>query len=339
VTGRSGAKSDNEATVRLADEAFALATLPKRAQGAHKWGVGGVVVVAGGPGYIGAAALTAMGAGRAGAGVINVAVPRSAMSPIATLVPEVAFIPLPEGAIESSSRQVHDAIAAKWSKSKAAVVGPGLGEDEYANALLGALFGRRTARRHSGVGFRHRTDVDPSTGDDGHAALIGTELPVVVDADALNWLSKQDDWSSTIKAGSLVLTPHVGEMTRLTGQTTDEILSDPVSAARQAASKWGQVVVLKHGRTIATDGKTVIEVGEVPPSLATAGSGDVLAGVIGAFLAQGVAPLDAAGLALYLGIRAARRVERKYGALGLVASDLAPAIAEEIAVLEQKRDG
>jgi NAD(P)H-hydrate epimerase len=214
-----------------------------------------------------------------------------------------------------------------------------LGEDEYADALLNVLFGRRAARRPTGVGFRHRTDVDVATSDDEHGALVGADVPAVIDADALNWLAKQPSWSTFVKHGSLVLTPHVGEMSRLTGKEADAILADPVTAAREAAAEWSQVVVLKHGRTVATDGVTALDAGEVPASLATAGSGDVLAGVIGAFLAQGVAPLDAAGLALYLGTRAARRAERTYGMLGLVASDLAPALAEEIGVLEQKRDG
>ncbi|MCC6790346.1 MAG: NAD(P)H-hydrate dehydratase [Thermomicrobiales bacterium] len=323
---------------RTADEAFALQTLPRRAPGAHKWGVGGVVVVAGGPGYIGAAALTAMGAGRAGAGIVNVAVPRGAMGTIAALVPEAAFIPLPEGSIESSARRVHEALSPKLAKFRAVVVGPGLGEDEYADSLLGVLFGRRSTRRPAGVGFRHRSDADVPVGDDDRGALVGADVPAVIDADALNWLAKQEDWAANVRAGSLVLTPHVGEMSRLTGRTSDDILSDPVAAALDAAAEWRQVVVLKHGRTIATDGSTVIDVGDVPPSLATAGSGDILAGVIGAFLAQSVAPLDAAGLALYIGIRAAKRVERTYGTLGLVASDLAPALAEEIAALERKRD-
>lgn len=339
VTGKSGTKSDASSSVRAADEAFALEALPKREVGAHKWGVGGVVIVAGGPGYIGAAALTAMAAGRAGAGIINIAVPRSAMGPIASMVPEAAYIPLPEGDLESSSRRVHEAISTKLTKSKSAVVGPGLGEDDYADTLLSLLFGRRSVRRPTGVGFRHRTDLDHGFGDDDAGALIGADIPAVIDADGLNWLAKQDDWTALAKPGSLVLTPHIGEMSRLSGKSADEILADPIDVARDDANAWGQVVVLKYGHTIATDGETVITAGDVPLSLATAGSGDIFAGVIGAFLAQGVPPLHAAGLALYLGTRAARRVEAQYGVLGLVASDLPLAIAEEISILEQKRDG
>jgi NAD(P)H-hydrate repair Nnr-like enzyme with NAD(P)H-hydrate dehydratase domain len=321
------------------DQEFAVENLPRRSFGAHKWSVGGLVIVAGGPGYIGAAALSAMAAGRAGAGVVNVAVPRGAMSAIVTLVPEAAFIPLPESDLESSATRVREALNTKLAKSRAAVVGPGLGQDEYADALMRTLFGRASVRRGGSVGFRAVVDVDQPSDLDSGSALIGGELPAVVDADGLNWLAKQTEWWKSARAGSMILTPHIGEMSRLTGKSAEELLSDPVGAAREAAREWRQSVVLKHGHTIATDGERSYISGDVALSLATGGSGDVLAGTIGSFLAQGVAPLEAAGLGIYLGTRAARRVEGQFGVLGLTASDLPKAIAEEIALVERKRDG
>jgi len=312
--------------------------LPRRSFGAHKWSVGGVVIVAGGPGYIGAAALSAMAAGRAGAGVINVAVPRGAMTAIVALVPEAAFIPLPESDLESSTSRVGEAISAKLAKSKAAVVGPGLGEDDYADALMRTLFGRAGARRSGSVGFRSIGEDDQSPDRDAGAGLIGSDVPTVIDADGLNWLAKQPEWWKFARPGTLVLTPHVGEMSRLTGKSAEEILSDPAEQSRDAARVWRQTVVLKHGHSIATDGERAYVSGDIALSLATGGSGDVLAGTIGAFLAQGVSPLEAAGLGLYLGTRAARRVEERFGVLGLTASDLPKAIAEEIAFVERKRE-
>ena len=322
---------------RFLDEAFALETLPKRSFGAHKWSVGGLVIVAGGPGYIGAAAMSAMAAGRAGAGVINVAVPRGAMSAIVTLVPEAAFIPLPESDLGASER-VRESLTEKFGKSKAAVVGPGLGEDDYAEALMRLLFGQRTQRRMGGLGFRKVEEMSVAP-EATVEALIGGELPALIDADGLNWLAKQPDWWTIARPGSLVLTPHIGEMSRLTGRPAEEILADPAGVAREAAKTWQQTVVLKHGYSIATDGAKSLVASEIAYSLATGGSGDILAGTIGAFLAQGVSPLEAAGLGLYLGLRAARRVEGRYGILGLTASDLPLGIAEEIASLERKRDG
>jgi NAD(P)H-hydrate epimerase len=317
---------------RFVDEEYALSVLPRRSFGAHKWGVGGLVVVAGAPGYVGAAALCAMAAGRAGAGIMNLAVPRSAIPAISTLVPEAAYIPMPEGDAESVARRAIESIAEKLEKSKAVVVGPGLSEDDYAAALLAALFGLKTARRSGGLGFGARST---NGADPAGQPLLGGERPAVVDADALNWLAKQNEWWRTPASGSLVLTPHVGEMARLLDCDPAEVIADPVRVAKEAAVRWNQVVVLKYGYSVATDGERSLVADDAPVSLATGGSGDVLAGTIGAFLAQGLSPLDAAGLALFVGPRAARSVERRTGTLGLVASDLPPAIAEVLAGLER----
>jgi len=322
---------------KLANREFAHAVLPRREFGAHKWGVGGVLVVAGGPSYIGAAALTAMAAGRAGAGIVNLALPHSAMGTVAALVPEVAFIPLPDGDPDGSSRRTMELIRPKLERSAAVVVGPGLGDDDYAEALLGALFGLRETRRSVGFGFQGQGDNSANGGSD-HAGLLGLNIPTVVDADGLNWLAKQPKWWTKVAPGSLVLTPHLGELSRLTGRSTDELSQDPVAAARAAAQTWRQIVVLKYGYSVATDGERAMVAEAAPTSLASAGTGDVLAGTIGAFLAQGVEPLDAAGLALYAGVQAARRIERAYGTLGLVASDLPAAIAGVLADLEGVRE-
>jgi NAD(P)H-hydrate epimerase len=339
VTGTPENKPKLKSGERFADESFALSVLPKREFGAHKWSVGGLIIVAGGPGYIGAAALVAMSAGRCGAGVVNVAIPRGAMSAVASLVPEAAFIPLSEGDLDSSARRAREAISEKLERSQALVVGPGMGQDEYVDALLGAVFGKHAARKISEVGFRKRGEPEATPAESAAAAMIGGEKPAVVDADGLNWLAKQTEWWTSVKPKSLVLTPHIGEMARLAGKTNDEVLADPHGLAREFAATWQQIVVLKHGHTIATDGTTSIVAEAAPLSLATAGSGDILAGAIGAFLAQGLAPLDAAGLALHVGLKAAARVESKYGVIGTVASDLPAAMAETLAELERKRDG
>jgi NAD(P)H-hydrate epimerase len=322
-------------TDRFVDEDFALSVLPTRSFGAHKWGVGGLVIVAGAPGYVGAPALCAMAAGRAGAGIMNLAVPRSAITAISSLVPEAAYIAMPEGDADAVARRAVEPITAKLEKSKACVVGPGLGDDDYAAALLAMLFGLAPSRRSGGLGFGVRSN----NGVDGAAAkpLIGGERPTVVDADALNWLAKQGDWWSSVAPGCLVLTPHVGEMARLIDREPAEVIADPIAVAKDAATRWGQTVVLKYGYTVATDGTRALVADDAPVSLATAGSGDVFAGTIGAFLAQGLAPLDAAGLALFAGPRAARIVEQRTGTLGLVASDLPMAIAEVLADLEAKK--
>jgi NAD(P)H-hydrate repair Nnr-like enzyme with NAD(P)H-hydrate dehydratase domain len=128
-------------------------------------------------------------------------------------------------------------------------------------------------------------------------------------------------------------------MSRLLDVPAEEITADPLGTVRTAASRWRQTVVLKYGYTAASDSERSVVAADAPLSLATAGSGDVLAGTIGACLAQGVPPLDAATLAIHVGGRAARRIERRTGTLGLVASDLPLAIAEELAVLEGEAAG
>ena len=315
----------------LADRAFAKAALPSREIGAHKWGVGGVLVVAGGPSYIGAAALTAMAAGRSGAGIVNLVVPRGMMGPLATLVPEVAFVPLPDGDLSSLGRRLMDVLVERGKRCQAVVVGPGLGDDDYASAIVQRLLGLTAANRTSRLGFGA---VDRETADDERSAL-DWDIPILVDADGLNTLAAMPEWWTQIPAGRLILTPHVGEMSRLLEIEPDQVLADPVTVAEEATRRFGQIVCLKAGYTIATDGERTIVSEDAPASLATAGTGDILAGSIGAFLAQGVAPLEAIGLATYVGGRAARRIEEQVGTLGLIASDLPPAIATELGDLER----
>ena len=314
---------------REIDDAFASAVLPRRRFGAHKWGVGGLVIVGGSPGFAGAVVLCAMAAGRAGAGIVNVAVPHGLASVVAGAVPEAAAVLLPQGDSAAAGRRATEIIGEKLEKSAAMVVGPGLGQDESADALLSALFGFGGARGAIGFGGGGTSETA------GGGGLVGSSgKPVVVDADGLNWLAKREAWWEHLTGSRAVLTPHVGEMSRLLGVSTNEVISDPVATAREAAARWHQVVVLKYGYTVVSDGERTMVAGDAPPSLATAGSGDVLAGVVGAFLAQGVAPLDAAALAVHVGMRAARRVERRTGTIGLVAGDLPLAIAAELAALE-----
>lgn len=318
------------------DRAFAAAAVPHRPIGAHKWGVGGLVIVAGSPGYAGAAILCAMAAGRAGAGIVNVALPRSLVGVLASQVPEAVTIPLPEGDSSSSGQRAAELIDAKLAKSAAVVIGPGLGDDEQAGNLLGALFGSRSARTPIGFG-RQAAGAESQEASSGILASRGA--PVVIDADGLNWLARQDEWWRRLKPGQAILTPHLGELERLTGMPAAELAADPVAAAKAAAARWSQAVVLKYGYTVVTDGDQAWVAEDAPPALATAGTGDVLAGTIGAFLAQGVEPIAAAGLAVYAGAKAARRVMAQTGTLGLVASDLPLAIAAELGELERSKEG
>jgi ADP-dependent NAD(P)H-hydrate dehydratase / NAD(P)H-hydrate epimerase len=304
--------------------------IPVRDESSHKWQVGGVVIIGGAPGYIGAPALSARSAGRAGAGIVSIAAPRSAVGAIATLVPEATFVPLPEGDARSSAAKGVEAIRERVARSRAIVVGPGLSQDEHATALMSALFGTLRSRSGQMAGFGVAAFAAASEPNGG---LIGGEIPAVVDADGLNWLAQEPTWWERVQPRTLVLTPHTGEMARLLDIAVEDIRKDPAAAAIEGAARWNQYVLLKGPRAIITDGETTLIGPVTPVSLATAGSGDVLAGALGAFLAQGLSPMDAAALAVVAGADAAKLLEAEYGPNGVIASDLPDALARSIRAL------
>lgn len=239
--------------------------------------------------YVGAALLCVSSAARGGAGLVSLAVPRSLQAVVAGRVPEVITIGLPEGA-DGEVDPDGAATAIGERQPDAIVVGPGLRESEgYRRLVLGLL--------------------DRADG------------PAVVDGGALNLLATSGEWWPS--ARSCVLTPHPGEFARLTGSAVGSGADERAERCLEASRRFGQVVVLKGAGSViaAPDGRSAVAP-FANAALATAGSGDVLAGLIGAFLAQGVAPFDAACLGVYLHGRAGERISERLGDAGLVASDL-----------------
>lgn len=311
-------------TLHIVDVAWARDRLPQRRGDAHKWSVGGVVIIAGSPQYTGAAWLASRAAGRAGAGIAYLATGRSVLQMIAGTIPEVAHIPLPSTESSSGVRSAVDAIRPHLARARAVVIGPGLGDDEPAHLLLSALFGLHgKGDTTAAIGFG-TTPRASQPADEPGILFSKATCPIVVDADALNWLARQEHWWDRLPAGRLVLTPHPGELGRLTGST-----SEPMSAAnlRARARQWQQTVVAKGAPTRASDGETVLEADRSPVALATAGSGDVFAGTIGGLIAQGMTALDAAGVAMVLGTLAADLTAAEFGPEGVLATDLPDAIA------------
>jgi ADP-dependent NAD(P)H-hydrate dehydratase / NAD(P)H-hydrate epimerase len=327
---QSATKQTESKAPEIISEPWAASVLPRREAGAHKWGVGGVVVVAGSPPFAGAAALCCAAAGRSGAGIVSAALPRSIAPVVVGLVPEITLVILPEGESNSVAIRAAEAIGERLGRSAAIVVGPGLGNDAATAALLATLFGFTRVR--GTIGFGTAVGPDASTPE---GAIVSAGTPVVVDADALNWLAEQEYWWERVPERRLVLTPHPGEMSRLVDVSVAEIVGNPALIAREAATRWAQTVVLKGGRTVVASPEGVVVAADSPPSLATAGSGDVLSGSISGFLAQGLSGPDAAALAVFIGCRAAERVSEKYGTLGVVAGDLPVAIAAELRALEE----
>jgi NAD(P)H-hydrate repair Nnr-like enzyme with NAD(P)H-hydrate dehydratase domain len=158
---QSGAKQAQPVATEIISESWATSVLPRREAGAHKWSVGGVVVVAGSAPFAGAAALCCAGAGRSGAGIVSVALPRSIAPVVVGLVPEVTVVILPEGESSSVAMRAAEAIGERLEQSAAMVVGPGLGNDAATAALLGALFGFTRIREPSVSEQPHQVRILP----------------------------------------------------------------------------------------------------------------------------------------------------------------------------------
>ena len=278
--------------------------LPDRPRDAHKGTFGTVVVLAGSLGFTGAAYLSATAAARSGAGLVRLLVAETIYPILAAKCTEVMATPTPEVAPGAVGHAAYDSVLRQLATAEAGVIGPGLGRDRSTWRLVLDL-------------VQHVT------------------CPLVVDADALNALA--DAPRSKSKLGkNRVLTPHPGEMARLTGKTVEAIAADRVGTARKAAKEWGAVVVLKGARTVVAhpDGRTSEDPHEVP-ALATGGTGDVLAGIIGGLLAQGSNPYEAAVTGVYIHAAAGRRLSQRLGESGILASDLLLEIPLVMNVLRQ----
>jgi hydroxyethylthiazole kinase-like uncharacterized protein yjeF len=278
------------------DDEFVAGLLPRRDADGHKGTFGTLVCIAGSLDYAGAGLLCAMSAARGGAGLVALAVPRSLQPIFAGRVPEVITIALPETETGGDVDPAAAGHVLKGPSPDALVVGPGLRESEGYRALLLGLLDR-----------------------DGP--------PMVVDGGALNLLSRSGEWSTTVRR-ACVLTPHPGEFARLTGVPVGTADVERVERCAAAADRFGQVVVLKGARTVicSADGRRARSP-FANAALATAGSGDVLAGLTGAFLAQGVAPFEAACLGVFLHGAAGQRISQRLGDAGLLSSDLPYEIA------------
>ena len=280
--------------------------LPKRPLGANKGTFGKVMVAAGSINYIGAAYLACAAATRVGAGLVTLATPRSIQSILAAKLTEVTYVILPDA-------------------------DPGVIHAKGASVLLDELRNYDVLLMGCGLGQHH------STMDFVKASLFSTSTPpraVVLDADALNTLAKTPDWWHLLDAPT-VLTPHPGEMARLTGVPVAEIQANRLAIAQQKAVEWQKVVVLKGAYTViaAPDGRAELNP-SANPGLASAGTGDVLSGAIAGLLAQGLSPFHAACCGVYLHSAAGEMVKDELGDAGMVASDLLPILPKVIKKLK-----
>ncbi len=289
--------AERDVPLDLLGTAWVRDHLPKRPKSANKGTFGRVLIVAGSAEYVGAARLAAEACYRAGGGLVTIACTRDVQRMLAASIAEATWLPLDEadGAIAASNSGV---IRERLAAYDVLLIGPGLGQADGVGALVESVLG--------GVPDNVRA--------------------CVVDADALNALAQRPGWHERMRA-PCVLTPHPGEMARLLGSTVAAVQDDRLNAAVKAAADWRQTVVLKGAHTViaAPDGRAAIGP-HANPLLASAGTGDVLAGAIAGLLAQGLAPFEAAACGVYLHGLAAEEAGEDLGDRGLLASDLLPAL-------------
>lgn len=301
----------DDIALEMLDAPLVRGLLPPRPLDSNKGTFGKVMLLAGSLPYPGSAYLAATAAGRVGAGLVTLAVAPEMAPVYAVKLSEATQVPLPP---ESGSPVERARVfLAGLTGYAATLIGPGLGQADVTREMVLAVF-------------------------DGLRTLPENERPrVVVDADGLNALARIDRWWERLPRRS-VLTPHPGEMTRLRGGArVSGGGADRLEVAQRAAEEWGHVVVLKGACTV------VAAPGEGPricwppnPALATAGTGDVLAGTVAGLLAQGAEPFTAASAAVYLHARAGLGVSARLGSAGLLASDL---LGELPIALHDTRDG
>ncbi len=277
----------------LIDRALIRTLVPSRPAAGHKGTFGRLFVAGGSSRYFGAPWLSAMAAIRVGAGLVGLAVPAPSVPTLASRSPEPIYAPLPHSDGELDEPAANKLID-ELGGAAALVIGPGLGTSRNSMSFLLKLLEHLRA-----------TDESPN---------------VLIDADGLNLLSEIDEWWKLIPPNA-VLTPHPGEMARLTRRPT---IPDRIEAALEWASLFEGVLVLKGAHTVVATNQMAAVSPIATPALATAGTGDVLAGVIGGLVAQGINAYDAARAGVYIHGMAGLNLEESMGPAGAIAGDLLP---------------
>ena len=283
-------------STELITSGWAKTVLPERPLNANKGSFGKVLVTAGSINYIGAAYLACSGAMRVGAGLVTLATASSLQPILASKLTEVTYLPLPEAEPGIIAPPAAETISQQFGQYQVLLIGCGLGQSKPVMKFISSLF-------------------------------LKPALPaLVLDADVLNTLAQISHWWQELP-NDAILTPHPGEMARLCGISVEEVQADRTGTARKAALEWRKTIVLKGAYTViaAPDGRCRINP-VANPGLASAGTGDVLAGAIAGLLAQGLSLYDAASLGVYLHAQAGETVKNTLGDTGMIASDLLPAL-------------
>ncbi len=275
--------------------------LPPRSRSAHKGAFGHVLVVGGSRGMLGAACLAGEAALRSGAGLVTLAVPRSLQEVAAGYRPEIMTLGLPETGAGTINRDGRELIEAFLKKVDAVVLGPGLSTHPETTTMVREL-------------------------------VASIRVPTVLDADALNALAEEASENGAVSPEDLfkenklplVFTPHPGEMARLLKVKTADVQQKRLFTVEKAARSWNSTVVLKGARTlVAAPGARQVYINDTGnPGMATGGTGDVLSGLTGGLLAQGLEAVNAAALAVYVHGKAGDQAASAKGETALIAGDL-----------------
>jgi len=284
-------------TTFLLDYADVRNWLPRRAFDVHKYQLGNVFVLAGSIGLTGAAAMASEAALRSGAGIVHLGIPQGLNSILETKLTEVMTVPFKETSEGTLSLNDFDSILEHINDSSIAVIGPGISRHYETQNLVRKVIERAKA-------------------------------PLLIDADALFALAGHLDLLQHSDV-DIILTPHVGEFSRLVVQSKEEIETKRISIAQTFAIEFGVTLVLKGAPTvIATKDGTVYINPTGNPGMATAGAGDVLSGIIAGLAAQGSTPERAAAMGVYLHGMAGDHAKERVGEYGLIAGDLIRSFAE-----------
>lgn len=287
--------------------AAAAARLPERPRDGHKGSFGHVLVVAGSEGKSGAAALAALGASRAGAGLVTIACPRGLNAILEGKCTEAMTAPVDEAPGGTLSGAAEKSIRDLAETRDAVVLGPGLGRADETLELV-----RRLAAR--------------------------VPRPLVLDADGLIAFAEDPSLLASRRAPTIV-TPHPGEAAALLGGSAAEINRDRAGAARRLAEQTGAVVVLKGAATVTADRERLAVNPTGGPLLATGGTGDVLSGMVGGLLAQGLEPFEAAALGVWIHGAAGDRLAERQGPGGALAGEVADAVPAAVQALRARLPG
>ncbi|MCH5202542.1 MAG: NAD(P)H-hydrate dehydratase [Oscillospiraceae bacterium] len=259
------------------DYNFLKSIIKPRPYNAHKGSMGCLFSVCGSYGMAGAEILSAKSALRSGVGLLKLAVVNSVYPIIAGVVPEAVYIPLEGNAKGTFSRSNIKEILKNAQKSSAILVGCGLGVNNDTKEVVTAILNFAKENRK----------------------------PILIDADGINCISKHIHLLKNFKDKdscdfNIVLTPHLGEMSRLTSLAVKEIETDPKAAAEAFSKEYGVITVLKGADTIVTNGEQTYISFAGNPGMATGGSGDVLAGIIASLMAQGYSPLESSAMGVFI---------------------------------------